>query len=347
MKSLDMDFLREQTVPIEMSGILQSLGEYKGRQELHIKQTPQVIQNLRESAMLRSAESSCRIEGVEIAPARLKILSHAKFKPQNRSEQEVLGYKEVLSKIHIQPESFTITPKTLRDMHHQMFAYATKDAGHFKPRDNTIEQIMEDGRWVTRFEPVSARQTPYFVEQLCERMQRLWESGDISKLILIPTFILDFLCIHPFTDGNGRISRLLTVLLLHQAGYTVGRYISLEQLIEVHKNQYYDVLGKCSQSWHTGQHRLNPFWEFNLGILLGAYRDFEDRVGEIHSQRGAKTSMIINAVDNLPKQFMIADLERNCPTASRDMIRVVLKQLRAKKQVRCLGTGRSALWERV
>lgn len=164
--------------------------------------------------------------------------------------------------------------------------------------------------------------------------------------MLVPAFVFDFLCIHPFSDGNGRVSRLLTVLLLHQADYTVGRYISIERLIEESKETYYEALQSSSQDWHEGKHSLKSWWEYSLGILIGACQEFERRVGTITKGRGAKTSIVEEIIKNLPSSFSISDIERLCPSASRDMIRVILNRLRKEGMLICKGTGRGALWEK-
>ena len=167
-----------------------------------------------------------------------------------------------------------------------------------------------------------------------------------SPLILVPAFIFDFLCVHPFNDGNGRVSRLLTVLMLHQAGYTVGRYISIERLIEESKETYYEALQMSSKGWQEGTHNLKPWWEYFLGVLIGAYQEFEHRVGTITKTRGAKTSIVKETIVNLPETFSISDVERLCPSVSRDMIRVILNRLRKEGLIVSMGTGRGALWEK-
>ena len=346
MKSLDRDFLERQAIPIEMGGLIQALGEFKGRQELFRHQGSQVLESLRQVAIIESTESSNRIEGVTVAPDRLKELMLHPSKPRDRSEAEILGYRNVLSQIHTTPDQFEITEEKIQGFHREIYAQTNLPAGHWKRRDNTIEERLADGRWITRFVPVSARETPFYMKELCSRFDRLWDERRISPLLLIPAFVLDFLCIHPFTDGNGRVSRLLAVLLLHQSSYGVGRYISLERLIERSKETYYEALQMSSEGWHEGRHRLKPWWEYSLGILIGAYREFEERVGTITTARGAKTALIEQAIERLPSTFRIADLEQACPPVSRDMIRVVLNRLRKEGKLYCKGTGRSAFWEK-
>jgi len=346
VKSLQQEFLEQQAIPIEVGGLLQAVGESKGRQDLYRHQTPQVLDSLRQVAIIESTESSNRIEGVTVAPDRFKELMLRPAKPKDRSEAEILGYRNILSQIHTAPDGFDIGEKTIRRFHREIYAHTDVPSGDWKRRDNTIEERLPDGRWITRFTPVSAKQTPSYMKELCIRFNRLWDERRISPLLVIPAFTLDFLCIHPFTDGNGRVSRLLTVLLLHQAGYDVSRYISLERLIEQSKETYYEALQMSSESWHEARHRLRPWWEYFLGVLIGAYREFEERVGTITKARGAKTALIQQAIDRLPSTFGIAEVERACPSVSRDMIRVVLNRLRKEGKLLCKGTGRKALWEK-
>jgi Fic family protein len=346
MKSLDYEFLERQAIPIEMGGLLQTLGELKGRQELYLHQTPEVLESLRQVAIVESTESSNRIEGVTIPAARFKELMLHPTKPQDRSEAEILGYRNVLSQIHSTPDRFDISEATTKRLHADIYAQTGIPGGKYKNRDNTIEQRLADGRWVTRFVPVSARETPFYMKESYTRFNRLWDERRISPLLLMPAFILDFLCIHPFADGNGRVSRLISVLLLHHVGYVVGRYISVERLIEESKETYYEALRMASEGWHEGRHRLKPWWEYSLGILIQAYRELEERVGTVTGMRGAKTMLIEQAIERLPVAFSIGDVERACPLVSRDMIRVVLNRLRSEGKLICKGTGRKATWEK-
>lgn len=346
MKSLDRNFIENQAISIEMGGLIQALGEFKGRQDLFCHQTPQVLESLRQLAIIESTESSNRIEGVTVAPDRFRELMLRPEQPRDRSEAEILGYRNVLSQIHTAPDRFQISEETILRFHREIYNQTDILGGEWKKRDNTIEERLPDGRWITRFIPVSATETPFYMKGLCKRFNDFWERRSISPLLLVPAFVLDFLCIHPFTDGNGRISRLLTVLLLHQADFGVGRYISIERLIEESKETYYEALRMSSEGWHEGRHRLKPWWEYSLGIMIRAYREFEERVGTITRARGAKTTLIEQAIERLPLTFSISDLERACPSVSRDMIRVVLNRLRKEGRLLCKGTGRKALWEK-
>ena len=346
MKSLNYEFLERQAIPLRFAGTLRLLGEYRGKQELYTRQTPQVLNTLRQAAIIQSTESSNRIEGIEVDEKRLRPLLEKGAAPENRPEAEVLGYKNVLSQIHTAYDRFAITSETILRLHRDMLSRTDLPAGVWKKRDNTIEQRLPDGRWITRYVPASARETPFYMEELCARFNSLREEGRIEYLLLLHAFILDFLCIHPFTDGNGRVSRLLTVLLLHQGGYSVGRYISLERLIEESKESYYDVLNRVSENWHEGRHAILPWWEYSLGILIAAYREVEDRVGIIRSSRGAKTAWVREAVEQLPKEFGVSDLERICSAVSRPMIRVILETLRKEGKLEVLRTGRGAKWRK-
>jgi len=346
LKSLEREFLEQQAIPIEMGGLLQVLGEMKGRQDLFRHQTTQVLESLRQAAIIESTESSNRIEGVTVSPNRFRELMIHPTEPRDRSEAEIIGYRNVLSQIHTNPERFDLTEETIKAFHSAIYAQTSLTGGRYKQKDNTIEERLQDGRWITRFVPVSARETPSYMNEMITRFNRLQNDGRISPLLLIPTLILDFLCIHPFTDGNGRVSRLMTVLLLNVSGYEIGRYISVERLIEQSKETYYEALRKSSENWHQSLHRLKPWWQYSLGILIGAYKELEVRVGAVTKARGAKTALVDQAVVMLPDTFGISDVERACPAVSRDMIRVVLNRLRDEGKLACKGTGRKALWEK-
>lgn len=347
MKSLDRDFLERQSIPIEFAGTLRLLGEYRGKQELFQKQLPQVLNTLRQAAIIQSTESSNRIEGITVEEKRLRPLLEKGAVPRNRSEAEIVGYKNVLAWIHTMHDRIEVTPDTILKMHRDMLSQTDMPAGNWKRRDNTIEERLSDGRWITRYVPVSARETPFYMKELCGRFARLWEEGRIDRLLLTYAFVLDFLCIHPFTDGNGRVSRLLTTLLLHHGGYEVVRYISLERLIEESKVGYYDVLNRVSEKWHEGGHSIIPWWEYNLGVLIAAYKEFENRVNTARSNRGSKTAWVQEAVNHLPVEFEIREVVQACPGVSRPMIRTILEHLREQGNLESLGTGRGAKWRKV
>jgi len=325
---------------------IRALGEYKGRQALFQQQSPQALQTLRQAAIVQSTESSNRIEGVVAPPKRIQELVADKTTPRNRSEQEILGYRDVLATIHANaPDMTPFTPGLVQQLHRDLFRYTTQPGGDWKATDNAITEIRPDGTRLVRFQPTPAHLTPMAMEDLHRDFRARQEESDVDALLLIPAYVLDFLCIHPFRDGNGRMARLLTLLLLYQAGYEVGRFISLEQIIEHTKESYYETLYASSQQWQEGRHTLLPWTEYFLGVLLAAYRDFEQRVGTLTGAHGGKTQMVRDAVLRLPDGFRIADVERLCPTVSRDMIRLVLRRMRPEG-VFSEGAGGAAVWRK-
>ncbi len=269
-----------------------------------------------------------------------------KTTPRNRSEQEIAGYRDVLNTIHANYPNMSFTAGVVLQLHRDLYKYVGPEGGRWKPVDNTIAEILPDGTRVVRFQPVPSSATPQFMERLHERFGVLWQSGEIEPLLLIPAYLLDFLCTHPFSDGNGRMARLLGLLLLYQAGYAVGRFISLERVIEESREGYYESLYGSSEGWHEGRHSLLPWTEYFLGVLVAAYGAFERRVGLLTTARGAKTEMILEAVRYLPDGFRMADVERMVPNVTRDMIRVVLNRLKKEGKIRREGAGRGAVWRK-
>ena len=253
----------------------------------------------------------------------------------------------VLNVIHNSYTHIPFTPNIVLQFHGNLYQFSPGMGGRWKNVDNYIRQTLPDGSELVRFKPISAYETPEAMQVLHEGFNNLWESNEIEKLLLIPAYVLDFLCIHPFADGNGRMARLLTLLLLYKAGYEVGRFISLERIIEDTKESYYDTLYQSSQQWHEQQHSLLPWWEYFLGVVvLSAYREFEQRVESINLSKGAKTAMILEAISNLPSEFSIAELGEKCPTVGIDLIRRVLRQQRDAGHLVCLGRGALAQWQK-
>jgi Fic family protein len=346
-KSFENGVLTQQLIN---QGLLQSVrlvGEFRGKQALFKQQSSQVLEALRENAIIQSTESSNRIEGVVAPLERIRALVAHRTKPANRSEQEIAGYREVLNTIHSHPQDIRLTPNVVQQMHRDLFQFAPGGGGRWKSADNDIAERRRDGTTVVRFKPVSAHLTGDAMKRLHAQFNAALDAGTVEPLLLIPAYVLDFLCIHPFADGNGRMARLLALLLLYQAGYEVGRYISLETAIEDTKEGYYDALQASSQHWHDGNHSLVPWWEYFVGVMLvKAYRAFEERVGVTTARRGAKRDMIRDVVSRLPNEFRYADLERALPAVSRPTIARALRQLSAEGVVRCVGRGRDATWEK-
>ena len=346
MHSMDIDFLERQSIPTVMSGNLQRLGRYQGKQELLFNRRPELLKTLRHQAMIQSVESSNRIEGIIVPEKRLEEILNDRDKPKNRSEEEVVGYRNVLAEIHLNYKKIDITPEEIRKMHKKMFDLTGRPQGAWKNKDNTIEERLPDGMWVTRFAPVSARETPYYMDELCKRFNRLWNEERVDRLFVCLAFIFDFLCIHPFSDGNGRMSRLLTVLLLHKIEYDIPRFISLERLIEDTKEFYYDVLKETSTGWHESKHFLSSWFGYHVTLLIKAYKELEEKAGSIILEKGEKTTWILEAIRGLPPEFCIGDLIRLCPGVSRPMIRVVLEDLREEGKLTIEGLTRSAKWKK-
>lgn len=347
MKSFEYGYYLETPLSHNLVMTMRSLGEFRGRQMLYADQFPEVLATLRRVAMVQSAESSNRIEGISVLPDRIDALVLRKSKPRDRSEQEVAGYRDVLASIHTNYLNLQLSNRLILDEHRAFYRYTEERGGEWKKKDNAIFEIRPDGRQVMRFQPVSALATPEFMGRLLTLFNQAMDRREADPLLSIATFILDFECIHPFKDGNGRIGRLLTLLLLYQAGYEVGRYIGLERIVEESKETYYESLYKSSHGWHEGKHDLRPWWNYFLGMLTAAYKEFEERVGTITSARGAKREMVRSAIERLPERFTIGDLKRVCPGVSYPTLQRALADLRKEKKIRCLGRGPDAQWERI
>jgi Fic family protein len=285
------------------------------------------------------------LEGITAPLERIKDLVAKKTTPKNRSEQEIAGYRDVLNTIHANHNDIPFTTGVVMQFHRDIYQFLPGEGGKWKPTDNEITEIQPDGTKVVRFKPVPAHQTRDAMEKLHKRFHELLQREEIEPLLLIPTYVLDFLCIHPFLDGNGRMARLLTLLLLYKAGYEVGRYISLEQMVERTKESYYDTLYASSQDWHETKHAILPWWEYFLGVMLfGAYQDFERRVGLITTGRGTKTAMVLDAIAHFIGDFTIRDLQERCPHVGIDLIRRILREQKNAGNLVCLGRGPNAKW---
>ncbi|MFZ2654467.1 MAG: Fic family protein [Victivallales bacterium] len=324
---------------------MNSISEHKGRQELYTKQSPQVLQSLTEMSIVESAESSNRIEGITVDRSRLKPLVIGHSKPRDRSEEEVAGYRKALDLIHKDHSSIMITPGFIKELH-RLCRGEIWDAGKWKEKDNDIIRKYPNGRIKVIFKPVSAIETPEMISQLCLAYRNSNTQLKYPDLFAIACMVLDFLCIHPFRDGNGRVSRLLTLLALYQNGYDVGKYISLERIIEQSKETYYEALNKSSQKWHQANHDFFPWFNYLLGTLVCAYKEFEERAAKFKPERGIKTDIIKTAVNRKFGEFSISDIEKACPSVSRVLIKKVLLNMKNEKCIRCLGKGQSAKWKK-
>jgi Fic family protein len=344
MHSLDERFDRRLPLTHALVRTLGLLREYRGKEELYRQQMPQALETLKQVAIIQSTESSNRIEGVTAPAQRIRDLIANKTTPRDRSEQEIAGYRDVLNTLHRNHEGMKLTSSLVRQLHRDLFKYTDERGGKWKMVPNRISQVRADGTEFVRFEPPAPHLVDGAMETLHRQIQSVWRADKVDKLLLIPAYVLDFLCIHPLRDGNGRMARLLTLLLLYHAGYEVGRFISLERIIEESKETYYDALYQSSHGWHKGRHPLTPWTEFLLGTLIAAYREFEGRVGAVSSGRGAKTELVLNAIGNFHGEFTVSQLQEQCPTVGIDLIRRILREQKQAGKVVCLGRGPSASW---
>lgn len=334
------------TVPTATAWYLSDLGEAKGKQDLFTRQSPQKLKALRDHALVESAVSSNRIEGVEVARARVGTVVFGKARLRDRDEEEVRGYRTALDLIHSRGAGLPISEATVRRLH-ALSRGGIGDAGEYKQTENDIIEVSPGGRRRVRFRTVRAADVPAAMAALTDDWRAVLHTRTVHPLVALGAFNLDFLCIHPFRDGNGRTSRLLLLLQCYHLGLEVGRYISLERLIEQNKDRYYETLKLSSAGWHDDRHDPWPAVNFFLYTFVDAYREFERRVGDTASPKGAKTALIVAAVQSASSPFRVADLQRSCPGVGIDLIRRVLKDLRDKGVVECLGRGQQAKWRRL
>jgi Fic family protein len=345
MKTLQQFASKPESIPASTSWYLADLGEARGKQELFTKQSPQKLKVLREHALIESAVSSNRIEGVTVDQSRIGTVIFGKSLLKDRDEEEVRGYRNALKLIHEQDGKFAISEQTIKKLH-RLTRGDIWDAGKYKDEDSDIIEKYPDGRERVRFKAVSAAETQASMRALLELWKRSLRERWVHPLIALAAFNIDFLCIHPFRDGNGRVSRLMLLIQSYHLGFEVGRYISLERLIEENKERYYETLEQSSQGWHQGTHNPWPYVNYILFILKTAYKEFEERVGQTTSPRGAKTELVIAAIGRFAGKFKVSEVQRQCPAVSVDLVRRVLKNLRSVGRVKCLGRGQSAEWQR-
>jgi Fic family protein len=334
---------KPETIPAITSWYLADLGEARGKQELFTRQAPQKLKVLREHALIESAVSSNRIEGVEVEQKRIHTLIFGKPVLKDRDEEEVRGYRDALNFIHGPGVKIPISEETILKFH-QMIRGEIWDAGKYKEKNGDIIEKYADGRQRVRFKTVKAEKTPEAIRKLLEMWNECLSEKWVHPLIALTAFNLDFLCIHPFRDGNGRVSRLLLLLQCYHLGYEVGRYISMERLIEQNKERYYETLEQSSQSWHEGKHDPWPYINYLLFILKTAYREFEERVGQMASPKGSKTEIVLETLRKQIGEFRLTDIERACPGVGREWIRVILAKLKKSGEIACKGKGPAARW---
>ena len=329
----------------EVVAILSRLHECRGRQELFIEAEPDVLTALLEVAKIQSTDASNRIEGIYTTDERLRALVQEKVQPRNRNEEEISGYRDVLATIHESYEYIAPRPNNILQLHRDLYSFSSSAVGGtYKNSDNIIAEKKADGTEVVRFRPVPAFQTEDAMQTLCDRFNEAIEAGTYDPLLLMPMFILDFLCIHPFNDGNGRMSRLLTLLLLYRAGFIVGKYISIEMLIEKSKDSYYEALQASSQNWHEDSNDYKPFLKYLLGIVVKAYNEFEDRVEHLHYRKMSKPDRIKALIEKTPGKITKREIAQACPDISVTTIERTLAELTASGFIDKVGVGRSTAY---
>lgn len=331
----------EKLLTPEIVALLTQIHEYKGEQTLFIEAKADTLTQLVEIAKIQSTEASNKIEGIYTSDDRLKALVKDKTRPKTRNEEEIAGYRDVLNTIHDSFEHIPIKPAIILQLHRDLYKYQGYDiGGRYKNADNIIEEEDSAGNKHIRFKPVPAWETTESVEQLCIAFDEAMATGKIDPLLLIPMFIIDFLCIHPFNDGNGRMSRLLTLLLLYRSGYIVGKYISIEKLIETTKEDYYEALQSSSFDWHENNNDYIPFVKYILGVVVAAYRDFSSRVKLLTVSGVSKPDRIKELIKSTVGTITKTEILERCPDVSQITVQRTLAELTEAGQIIKIGGGR-------
>ena len=346
MRDFNYGKLRNIKWDNEVLGLVAQIHEYKGKQTLFLKQKPATLEKLVEIAKIQSTESSNKIEGIVTTATRIKQLCDQKTTPRNRDEEEISGYRDALSLIHESYEYIPIKSSYILQLHQVLYRYSQRGiGGRFKNTQNYITEIKESGEQIVRFIPLDPFETPTAIEKMCESFNRETDACEIDPLILIPAFIVDFLCVHPFYDGNGRMSRLLTTLLLYRAGYVVGKYVSLESKIEKTKESYYKALEKSDINWNREENDITPFIKYILGTVLAAYRDFEQRVILVEDKSSA-IDLVRNAVNNTIGKFTKSDIMELVPSVGKTSVENSLKILIEEGVIGRDGKGKATFYFR-
>lgn len=355
MRNFDYLSLKDALWDTEMINLISLIHEHKGKQDLYLRQKPTELKRLVEIAKVQSTESSNRIEGIVTTSSRINALMHEKTTPRNRDEKEIAGYRDVLNTIHENHEYIPLSSSYILQLHRDMMQYAGNPlGGRYKATQNYLEETRADGSRFIRFTPVAPYETEPCIVSICEAYQKALDGQKIDPLLLIPVFIKDFLCIHPFSDGNGRMSRLLTLLLLYQSKYVVGRYVSIEKHIEKTKDAYYDALEEASQGWHEGNGNQVPFVKYMLGVILACYREFEARVDVLSKPdssgkilvKSTATEIVRAAVESRIGKFTKTEILNICPTISRSSVEQGLRDLLAGNEIQKFGAGRTTYYLR-
>lgn len=325
----------------EIVALVSGIHELKGEQNVVTALKGDVLERLVEIAKIQSTDASNRIEGIVTTSDRIKKLVMEKTTPKNRSEEEIAGYRDDLSTIHENYEYIPITSSMILQLHRDLYKFRFgEEGGVFKSADNVIAERYPDGSERIRFEPLSAWETPEVISNLCENYQKTLQEPGIDELLLLPIFILDFLCIHPFNDGNGRMSRLLTLLLLYRAGYDIGKYISIEKIIEDSKETYYEVLQDSSYGWHEGENDYRPFARYLLGVVIAAYRKLKLSTATVENKELSKPDQVREVIKTNLGTITKTEIMERCPGISQTTIQRALADMLDKKEIIKINGGR-------
>lgn len=347
MRPFNYAVIKDQKWDSEILGLIAAIYKEAGKQELYLKQRPEELNKLVEIAKIKSTEASNAIEGIVTTNTRIRQLVEEKTTPKNRDEQEIAGYRDVLSVIHESFDAIPLSRNYILQLHKIMYSYMNNPmAGQTKSVQNYISATYPDGHTEVLFTPLAPFETPEALDNICGEYNRVIGNMELEPLIAIPIFIHDFLCIHPFNDGNGRISRLLTTLLLHRSGFFVGKYISLEAKIAKNKDLYYEALGRSQHGWHEGTEDVVPFIKYLLGTILAAYKDFGDRFALVEEKLPA-VEMVRKATMNKIGRFAKQDIRELCPSLSLSSVEGALRKMVESGELKREGAGKSTYYIRL
>ena len=346
MRIFNYSLIKDRKWDSELLGYIAAIYKEAGKQELYLKQRPEELEKLVEIAKIQSTEASNAIEGIVTTSTRIRQLVEEKTTPRNRNEQEIAGYRDVLGIIHESFDAIPITQNYILQLHKILYSHMNNPiAGRTKNVQNYISATYPDGHTETLFTPLSPFETPDALDRICGEYNRVIGNMELEPLIAIPVFVHDFLCIHPFNDGNGRMSRLLTTLLLYRSGFYVGKYISLEAKIAQHKDLYYDALAASQIGWHEGTDDPVPFIKYLLSTILAAYRDFEDRFALVETKRSALETVRL-AAQNKIGRFTKQDIRELCPSLSLSSVEGSLRKLVEDRELKREGKGKNTFYLR-
>ena len=347
MRVFNYSNIKNQKWDSDVLGLIAAIYKFAGKQELYLKQRPEELEKLVEIAKIQSTETSNAIEGIVTTNTRIRQLVEEKTAPKNRDEQEIAGYRDVLNIIHENFDAIPISRNYILQLHKILYSHMNNPlAGQTKTVQNYISATYPDGHSETLFTPLPPYETPEALDKICEEYNRVIGNMELEPLIAVPIFIHDFLCIHPFNDGNGRMSRLLTTLLLYQNGFYVGKYISLEAKIAKNKDLYYDALAASQDGWHEGTDDPVPFIKYLLGTILAAYKDFEDRFALVETKRSALDTVRL-ATQNKIGRFTQQDIRELCPSLSVSSVEGALRKMVASGELKREGNGKNTCYYRI